>query len=437
MKQLFKKLTAAASVLVLLMTFVPMQSAHAAFPGLNGKIVFHSNRSSGNYEIYTMNLDGSGVTNLTNNPSGESNANWSPDGTQIVFTSFRDGNGEIYIMDADGSNQTRITNNPASDSSAAFSPDGTEIVFVSNRDGNDEIYTMNSNGSNQTRITNNGGADVNPAWSPDGTKILFQRAGGLRTISPTGTDETAIAGGNNPSWSPDSTKITYNTAASGDQEIFTAKADGSNIVRVTFYTGVDSVPDFSPDDTKIVFRSVRDGNNEIYLMNADGSDQVRLTNNTFDDNNPHIQPLTIPPASLQENPTLMSHNGEAVSFNVFSNTTDVYADINLASITVLTLPRHGSAAVDPTTGVITYTPNQNFAGSDSYSYQICSIASAQLCTINEVYIISTVDERSLAQTGSNTNSVVLLGYVTGGVGIIGMGWFVTQRLRAFCSIRYN
>ena len=54
---------------------------------------------------------------LTNEPSAEVYAIWSPDGSKIVFGSNRDGNYEIYeiyVMDADGSNQTRLTNNRVS-----------------------------------------------------------------------------------------------------------------------------------------------------------------------------------------------------------------------------------------------------------------------------------------------------------------------------------
>jgi len=98
-----------------------------------------------------------------------------PDGTEgedegegegkIAFLSERDGNLEIYVMKADGSNQTRITNNPAGDLDPCFSPDGTKIAFASERDGGlGEIYVMKADGSNQTRLTNNSAEDGAPSW---------------------------------------------------------------------------------------------------------------------------------------------------------------------------------------------------------------------------------------------------------------------------------
>jgi len=86
--------------------------AQTAFPGANGKIAFHSDRD-GNLEIYVMDADGSGQTNLTNNPALDFTPAWSSDGSKIAFVSDRDGNSEVYVMDAIGSGQTNLTNNPA------------------------------------------------------------------------------------------------------------------------------------------------------------------------------------------------------------------------------------------------------------------------------------------------------------------------------------
>ena len=134
-------------------------------------------KSAANTEIYVMNVDGSGVTRLTDHDAGDGYPSWSPDGQRIAFTSERDrsegdGSSDIYVMNADGSGVTRLTDFIAY--SPSWSPDGQRIAFVSNRDrGNSDIYVMNADGSGVTRLTDHDAADGSPSWSPDGQRIAF------------------------------------------------------------------------------------------------------------------------------------------------------------------------------------------------------------------------------------------------------------------------
>ena len=146
--------------------------------GLSGRIYFNSTRT-GDSEIYVMNPDGTGITNLTRSPgTGDTLCTISPDGTRIAFMRgemWDWDKQEIWIMDADGSNQVQLTNNNKADGHPDFSPDGTQIVFSSWRDDdNEEIYIMNADGSNQRRITNHPAPDNDPDWSPDGRFIAFK-----------------------------------------------------------------------------------------------------------------------------------------------------------------------------------------------------------------------------------------------------------------------
>ena len=125
----------------------------------NGKIAFARDG-----EIYVMNPDGTGQTNITNNSVTDREPAWSPDATRIAFESSRDGTPEIYVMNADGTGQTRLTNNIVFDQDPDWSPDGTKIAFESSRDGNVEIYAMNADGTGQTNLTNNAAHDVGPDW---------------------------------------------------------------------------------------------------------------------------------------------------------------------------------------------------------------------------------------------------------------------------------
>jgi len=141
-----------------------------AFPDWSpdgSQIVFMSQRSGGDWDIYVMDAsDGSIVRVLTDNSSDDRNPSWSPDGTQILYHSNEDGDYEIYVINADGTgNKKNLTNNTVfSDQSPDWSPDGEKILFQSDRDGNWEIYMMNPDGSEQIRLTDNEADDLSPCW---------------------------------------------------------------------------------------------------------------------------------------------------------------------------------------------------------------------------------------------------------------------------------
>src|SRR5262249_53513154 len=120
-------------------------------------IVFDSNRDAGFSDVYRIDVGGGGLVRLTDS-GADSFPSYSPDGSKIAFVSGRDGNREIYSMNADGSGQTDLSNDPADDSSVpAWSPDGAKLAFSSSRGNNWDLYTMNANGSGVTRLTTDPG----------------------------------------------------------------------------------------------------------------------------------------------------------------------------------------------------------------------------------------------------------------------------------------
>jgi Tol biopolymer transport system component len=286
-------------------TTVPAQDAAFAPPAAlpaSGRIVFVSSPDLYD-DIYVMNADGSGQTNLTNYPTADEKPAWSPDGAKIVFTSQRVGLSEIYVMNADGTDLTRLTNNASLNSSPAWAPDGAKIAFIISRVGEDDIYVMNADGSGQTRLTTIPGFfHWSPTWSPDGAKIAFgarSRRGGrseIYVINADGTGQTKLTNNDtadvDPAWSPDGTKIAFRSRRDGNDEIYVMNADGTGQTRLTNNPTDDRQPSWSPDGGKIVFTSLRDGGPaEVYVMNADGTGQTRVTNNDWRDDSPAWSPI--------------------------------------------------------------------------------------------------------------------------------------------------
>jgi tetratricopeptide (TPR) repeat protein len=85
-------------------------------------------------------------------------------GDKIVFMSTRDGNWEIYSMNADGSGLKRLTNNAANDGLPTWSPDGKTLAFVSNQSGPWAVWAMNADGSNRRKLFDIGGGGLVYDW---------------------------------------------------------------------------------------------------------------------------------------------------------------------------------------------------------------------------------------------------------------------------------
>lgn len=101
-----------------------------------------SNLLSDLIEIYVVKPDGSSITKITDNESGDWLPRWKPGYYQIVFESNRDGNSEIYSAITDSSWRQRLTERPSKDQSPAWGANGNVIAFSSNASGNSRIHLI-------------------------------------------------------------------------------------------------------------------------------------------------------------------------------------------------------------------------------------------------------------------------------------------------------
>jgi Tol biopolymer transport system component len=145
----------------------------------DGQRLAFSSSLSGDAEVYVVNADGTGLTNITHTPGGDGSPTWSPDGSRIAFHSVRDGHSEVYVAAADGGGAVNITQNPALDFRPRWSPVASVIAFGSDRDGNAGLYVIDVDTGITLRLTPDPYQNMEHVWDPAGITLAFvtNRAG--------------------------------------------------------------------------------------------------------------------------------------------------------------------------------------------------------------------------------------------------------------------
>ncbi|TKT75365.1 Tol-Pal system protein TolB [Aquamicrobium sp. LC103] len=186
------------------MTFAPRFSPDGQ------KVIMSLLRDDGNSNIFTMDLRSRTTTRLTNSNAIDTSPSYSPNGSQIAFTSDRGGRPHIYVMGADGSNPKRVSFGDGIYSTPVWSPRGDLIAFTKQSGGEFQIGVMRTDGSGE-RILTSGFLQEGPTWAPNGRVLMFFRqpsgSGGpqLFSIDLTGRNEQRIQTpnyGSDPAWSP-------------------------------------------------------------------------------------------------------------------------------------------------------------------------------------------------------------------------------------------
>ncbi|RZU12126.1 WD40 repeat protein [Kribbella rubisoli] len=198
----------------------------------------------------TVRPDGSGFRMLEppGAPSDLLCGAWSPDGKRILCGFGGDKPGVFSIRSSDGGHPIRLTTNPygASDVAGDYSPDGDKAVIVRFRGEDTALFVVGTDGHHLRQLTPYGLAQghelATARWSPDGRTILFATAeGGLSLIRLRDAELTPItldAGGKDyhafaPGWSPDGTRIVMSLSIDQQEDIYTARKDGTHLQRIT------------------------------------------------------------------------------------------------------------------------------------------------------------------------------------------------------------
>lgn len=286
-----------------------------------GQLAIASTRA-GEPQIFLINSDGSGMTQVTNMPEGACEPDWSPDGMKIVFispcsrrqTEYPDA--KMYTININGSDLTELPL-PGGGFEPAWSPDGTRIAFTSELDGSLQIYVLNLTDNSITQLTqktsDNRLPDWSryPAWSPTGTQIVYTGHSQLTSalqiwvMSDVGRANARLVQTDvaywdfQPVWAPDGRTIYFNETK-GPQALgwlmrfdYEERANPSaSLLKNGSYAADVSV---SPDMRWLAFETTENNfHYNVYIMTREGQNRALLTTDPGQEFDPAWRPVPVP-----------------------------------------------------------------------------------------------------------------------------------------------
>lgn len=275
-------------------TFATEGADFDPFVDRSGKwLVYASTQHRKTSDLYIKKVDGTAVTQLTNDQGNDVMPVFSPDGKSIAFASDRAGNWDIYVMSAAGGQPTQVTSDATDDIHPSFSPDGKNLVYCSHgaQSGQWELVVVDVANPATKRFI---GYGLLPSWSPMESKIAFQRARERGTrwfsvwtidyVNGEGVRPTEIAASSNaavitPSWSPDGNHLVFCTVLDpaadeqtrpGKSDIWIVAADGTGRINLT-HSEFNNLQPVWANDGAIYFISNRskDSTDNVYAIRPD------------------------------------------------------------------------------------------------------------------------------------------------------------------------
>jgi Tol biopolymer transport system component len=292
------------------------------FPaGLSGTLVFQSDRE-GRTKIYSLDLASGQVRPLTDGDAWrDENPRWSPDGTRIAFKSNRahySGNApeqgkadyDLYTMNADGSDVRRLTTDAANEHDPSWAPDGKSIVYSSDKDSRGDLYRLWLANGRVERLTRHFvGRAIMPTVSPDGSRVAFaaqtMRAGQfwlfqVHILDLASKAATPLAGNGGacwPAWMPDSSGLAFVRLDQEPSALATQKLQGGAAAQSLVKDAKlwSYYPDWSPDGRQVAFSvspAHHDGEDwDLALVDASQPGKfVKLTTGAGNDRLPDWKP---------------------------------------------------------------------------------------------------------------------------------------------------
>ncbi len=217
-----------------------------------GDELIYTSYRTGKPSVFRLNLRNGRETRVLDTPDMTFSPRFSPDGKKVMFSRTTRGNTDIYETNLATNEASRITRNRAIDTAPTYSPDGKSIAFESDRSGTTQIYTMNLRGGNVSRISFGDGTYGTPVWSPRGDYIAFTKQDGnifhIGVMLADGTEERLLSRSfldEGPTWAPNGRVLLFFREEPGERggpSLYSVDVTGRNLTKL-------DTPNFASDPT--------------------------------------------------------------------------------------------------------------------------------------------------------------------------------------------
>ncbi len=254
----------------------------------------------GPYAIFLVSVESLERRKLSAPPTeylGDSYPVFSPDGKTLAFVRVASVSlGDIYLLSVAGGEPRRLTFGNPHTHGLDWTPDGSEIIYSSFLASAPSLWRISASGGAPERLAVGGENASNPSISRHGHRLAYQQ--GVSDSNIWRIDVQGSTGGNRspakliastrwesgPHFSPDGKKIAFCSDRSGSLEIWICDSDGSNCLQLTSFEGPHTgTPRWAPDGQRIAFDSRPEGHSDIFVIDVERRLPRRLTTDTAND----------------------------------------------------------------------------------------------------------------------------------------------------------
>jgi TolB protein len=250
-----------------------------------GRIAFVANQG-GNWELFVMNGDGTGMVQLTESPLDERSPAISPDGAQIAYTTS---DGALRVMNMETKSATQIPLPANRYGYPTWTGDGSGIIYTvykftpGNEDADFFLYSFKDR-KEQPFLTQTGPQDY-PSFSAEANALAYISSAAtvvagvgsrvtqeLWVVSLKDSKPAQLALGSEnetrPAWSPDGKWIVFSSNRKGNPDLWAINSGGEELTQLTDSPAAETSPAWSPDGGQIVYVSTASGRMQLMLLDV-------------------------------------------------------------------------------------------------------------------------------------------------------------------------